>query len=403
VRTKILEIDLATAHDDVGGLDGYPSALVLVRWHGRTVGAVDLPVADGRIARAAVRRAAQAAYGRTLAGLQVADALGLATPTASTTLPSATVVVCTRDRPADLARALASLRAACPSDVGVLVVDNAPSDDRARHVAAEHGAAYVLEPRPGQAWARTRGIELADTELVLFTDDDVVVDAGWVDALRRPFADRDVAAVTGLVMPFELETDAQHWFERHYGFSARGWIRREVDATTVSPLAAGTVGAGASMAFRRQIARSLGAFTTELGPGTAASAGDDTYALYRLLSHGHVIVYEPDAIAWHRHRVDDASLRRQVRGYGTATACLLLRWLVDHGEGDALSVAWWHARRYFAPRLWTSLRGAPDAPPLALTLAELRGWLAGPRAFAVTRRRERARLHENTTGALPAT
>jgi GT2 family glycosyltransferase len=312
-------------------------------------------------------------------------------------------MVCTRDRPVDLQRCLERLGEIDSDGVSVLVVDNAPSDDRAERVAAEQSVAYVREPRPGLAWARTRGIDVASTELVLFTDDDVLVDPDWIDALRRPFVDPDVDAATGLVLPFEIASAAQEQFEEHFGFSKRGFARRELDATTLSPLAAGTVGAGASMAFRRALARSLGLFATELGSGTVAGAAEDTYAFYRLLSQGHLIVYTPDAIAWHRHRLDASGLRRQLRGYGTGTACLLLRLLVDHGEGDVFSSLWWHLRHYFGPRLWHGWRGDGGAPPPALTLAELRGWLAGPAAFVVSRRRERRHLVERSARELPAT
>jgi GT2 family glycosyltransferase len=403
-RIKVLDVDLATFEGDVDALAPYESAIALLRWRGRPVGKVGLPVVDGRIAHDDLRRAAAAALGPTLDRLELADRLSLANGGASTpALPSATIVVCTRDRPDDLAACLSRLRDVCPRGARVLVVDNAPSDDRTRRVATAHGVDYVLAPRPGLAWARTRGIEAAETDLVLFTDDDVVVDPGWVDALRRPFLDPDLDGATGLVMPIELETAAQVRFEEHYGFSTRGFERREFDATTISPAATGPVGAGASMAFRRDVLRALRPFATELGPGTAAAAGDDTYALYRVLSHGHRIVYTPDALAWHRHRIDDAGLATQIRGYGTATACVLLRLLFEHGEGDALGLTWWYVRRHFVPRLWRALRHDPAAPPLHLTLAELRGWLAAPAAFVASRRRERAYCRTDPAHALPAT
>ena len=69
---------------------------------------------------------------------------------------------------------------------------------------------YVGEPRPGLDWARNRVIMEAKGEIIAYTDDDVIVDAGWVSALAQIFVENsEVMAVTGLVVPYELETEAQ--------------------------------------------------------------------------------------------------------------------------------------------------------------------------------------------------
>ena len=66
--------------------------------------------------------------------------------------------------------------------------------------------------------ARNRAILEAKGEIIAYTDDDVVADPGWIKALATVFAeDPDVMAVTGLVVPFELETEAQVLFERDGG------------------------------------------------------------------------------------------------------------------------------------------------------------------------------------------
>jgi GT2 family glycosyltransferase len=401
--TKVLDVDLATGLRDLDGLAPYERAVVLVRWRGRPLGQLRLVVEDGRIEGGALRDAATATFGTGIATARVADMLPpLEGDLVPPTLPTATVIVCTRDRPDDLRRCLERLQAHRPRDVQILVVDNAPSDDRAADVSRRQRVGYVREARPGLGWARTRGAAVADTEIVLFTDDDVLVDAGWADALRRPFQEPDVAAVTGLVMPFELETEAQELFEAHFGF-VRGFERRDFTALTVSPVAAGTVGAGASMAFRRDLVRDLDLFAVELGAGTVAAAGEDMYAFYRLLSRGHRIVYTPEAVAWHRHRRERATLERQLRGYGIGTMCFLLRCLLHHGEGEAVQSLWWNLRHHLLPRLWRGIRGGPDAPPLAITVAEARGWVAGPTAYVASRLRERQYRHGNTAADCPRT
>ncbi len=63
------------------------------------------------------------------------------------------VVVCTRNRPNNLALALPSLLDAISGNRELIVVDNAPQDNRTAEVVAKHGdrVRYVVEPTPGLA------------------------------------------------------------------------------------------------------------------------------------------------------------------------------------------------------------------------------------------------------------
>ena len=61
------------------------------------------------------------------------------------------------------------------------------------------------------------------------------------------------------------------------------------------PVAAGNIGAGASMALRKSLVTSLKLFESELDCGTATLSGGDSYAFYRLLKEGHAICYTPQA------------------------------------------------------------------------------------------------------------
>ena len=249
---------------------------------------------------------------------------------------------------------------------------------------------YLVEPRAGLNWARAAGARAASGDVVIYTDDDVVVETGWADAMRAPFAEPSVAAVTGLVLPLELETEAQELFELRYGGFGRGFVRREFTATSHRPLAAGQVGAGAAMAFRRSVLLAHRPFDVELDAGTAARSGGDTYAMYLLLAAGHRVVYTPEAVSWHRHRRTMEELRAQLYGYGVGTYAFFLRCLLQHGEWGVVEAGTHWLRKYHLTQVWRALRGKRGAFPLDLAWAELRGCLAAPAAYRATRRRERA-------------
>jgi GT2 family glycosyltransferase len=290
--------------------------------------------------------------------------------------PGVSVVVCTRDRADQLRSCLESLGALSTPPTEVLVVDNYPSDDTTRLLCEEFPVRYLLEPHPGQSRARNLGIIEAAAELVAFTDDDCVVDEHWLDSLGQAFDDPLTMAATGFVAPLELETRAQCLFEMQGGFP-KHFERTVFDNVSRSPVtSAGLVGAGANMVFRRSVFEEIGLFAEDLGPGTPARAADDSYQMYKLLAAGYRVEFDPGRIVLHRHRRDEASLRRILFDYGCASVACSVRLLIRHREPAAMKVfAWWIG--HVGKEIRSSLRD-PDWLPLRITLAEGRGVLSGP-------------------------
>ena len=386
----VLEAELSEPLAGRSGLARYRHALVVIRLHREPMGAVYVPVTGGGITAATLQAAVRADAALTARLTRATLERRLAgPPEAPAALPTWSVVVCTRDRADDLRRCLASLAAAeHPPGGEIIVVDNAPSDATTHEVASGFAVTYVREDRPGLNWARSRGIREASGDIVLFTDDDVVVDRDWIAALLAPFAASRVGATTGLTLPLELEAEAQVLFERYGGFS-RGFERREFDLTTMRPAAAGRVGAGANMAVRRSVAVELALFDAELDCGTVARTGGDTYAFYRLLAEGHRIVYTPLALNHHRHRRDVPALRRTLYDYSVGGFAYLLRCWVDHRDWDAPRTALSWLLHDHARQLARVLFRRPERLPWPLVRDYLRGVPKAPAAYRAARKRER--------------
>ena len=343
-------------------------------------------------------------------------------------LPSVTVVVCSDLRRTDqLGACLAALDASDHPDLDVVVVDNSRAGDPggllAELVADRPRFRVVREPVPGLSAARNAGLAAARGSVVAFTDDDVTVDRGWVRAVAARFALRpEESAVTGCILPAELETDAQLWFERHYGgfggvrtfapLSYRGgsgaiarrakvtvldWAGAEVRRFAV--YGAGVCGAGANMSFRTEALRRLGGFDVALGAGTRAKGGEDLAAIIRLLWDGQAVGYEPAAVVFHTHRADYPSLRAQVRGYGLGFTAMLTS-LIWGDPRHLLGIA---AQVPAVVRQALRARGAAEVAPVGptavpgpavpaeLVALERRGSLAGPVAYLRSRLTSRGR------------
>jgi GT2 family glycosyltransferase len=399
-RIKVMDIDLDRPLSDIEGLDGYAALQGLVRIHDTPIGYVKLPVTDGRCAATTLRAASIEHHSWAIMRHLLADALAVpqrngaglidwpnaAHPVSSGPLPLVTVAVCTRDRTALLAGCLDSLGRLDYPALDLLVVDNAPSDPTTARLVGNRypQVRYVCEPRPGLNWARNRAIAEAQGEIIAYTDDDVVVDPGWVKALARVFAQHpEVMAVTGLVVPYELETEAQMWFERYGGFGRgfeRQWYRRERHSAERSAehIRAGRLGTGANMAYHHSLFDRIGGFDPALDVGTVTNGGGDLEMFFRVLQEGQTLVYEPSALVRHRHRRDYAQLRTQITDFGVGFSAYLVRSARAYPDQRPAIVrlGLWRLWRRHIRRLLISLI-RPTLFPRDLILAELYGSFIG--------------------------
>lgn len=322
-------------------------------------------------------------------------------------VPPVSVVICTRDRPEALARCLGALSRQTLPPTQVIVVDNASRDGRTREAALAAGVDYLREDRPGLDIARNTGAKRATGEIVAYTDDDVEVHPRWLERMVAAFVTPAVAAVTGLVLPAELETEPQCYFETHWGFG-RGY--RPIlfgseffacDRTYGCP--AWEIGAGASMAFRREIFAKAGFFDERLDVGAAGCSGDSEY-WHRVLSCGGVCRYEPAAVVFHCHRRDAAGLSQQIYYYMRGHAAALLVQYERSGNIGNLRRALVSMPRWYTVRAAKWLLGRGSERDRFL-FRELAGYLSGLAYYMGQPRPDTARrspLQPSTTVIIPA-
>jgi GT2 family glycosyltransferase len=396
----------------------YAAVRLLVRLHGQPLGFITLPLVDGRLAASAIAEQVSGKLRNQVNAHLVEDGLEPVTsimaagvgvvrdlrcrrrPAGGPGEPLVTVVVATRDRPQSLARCLEALAALTYARFEVVVVDNAPSTRETLAVVQQQSSLdarvrYVRELRPGVSCARNRGLGEARGELVAFTDDDVVVDPGWLDGVVRGF-DRSlsVACVTGLVPSARLDTAEQRYFDRRVSWALGCTPRRydrhgDLQASPLYPYTAGQFGTGANFAFRTAVLRNLGGFDEALGPGTPAAAGEDLDLFVRTILAGHTIAYEPAAIAWHHHRDELGQLQHQLFNYGVGLAAFATKYLSGRRTARDVLVR--------LPGGLRHLRGIakgverPAELPRTVLTAELLGLAWGPIAYGLGRQRHRRR------------
>lgn len=384
-----LHLDRPWPDPPLGDTSGYGAARLLVRSNERPLGEIHLhidspPTADDLC-------------------LAVAEQLG-ASPSRIGSQPveppSATVVIATRERPESLLRCLDTLARCVHPSYDVVVVDSAPLTDRTAQTLRDttdrwpFSLRYVRANRPGLGYAHDVAIEHLTGTIAAFTDDDVEIDPQWLASISTPFTDPEVACVTGLILPAELETAAQRWIEDAGGFARgyepRTYSLRRPPADRLFPFSAGRFGSGANMAFRTDWLRASGGFDPATGAGTPAKGGDDLDAFLRVVLDGHTLAYEPAAIVRHHHRRDYESLRRQAYGYGVGLGAYIAATVRRHPR-NAITMtrrAVPALRHLLAPGSVRNV-GRGDDFPAELVWRERLGICVGPAAYAWSRWRYR--------------
>ncbi len=208
-----------------------------------------------------------------------------------------TVAICTWNRAALLERTLTRLSEAWPQRLSatILVIDNG-STDNTRVVAESFSTRLPLrvveETAPGLSSARNRALAEASTSHVLFTDDDVLVEEGWLPAFAEAVSLYPEATVFG--GPIEP------WFpeppdpELVQAFPALGWGFCGLNHDQrLGPLPAPLEVFGANMGFRRDGLGGL-RFDPRLGPSHGrASTSEETLLIDQLRARGAAVVWAP--------------------------------------------------------------------------------------------------------------
>lgn len=383
METLITKVELAEGISDIRLPKGCSKLLALVTLHGKPLGEIRLTECRDLIPSEQLAHLIAGRFSADIlrSWLKSSMGYGYNRPWQESP-PSISVVIPTCDRPDDLRKCLKSLSETDYENKTIIVVDNGSAADLTYDVAMEFGARYVREKKQGLDFARNAGILAAQSVIIAFADDDVVVDRMWLRSMADAFMeDSAIACVTGLTMPLELETEAQEMFEGYCdGGLRRGYEKRVFSRLNLPSSAAGKVGAGANMALRLSVLNEIGLFDEALDCGTPAKAGGDTDMFYRVLRHGYKICYEPRALSWHRHRRSIGELQRQLAGYSLAVYAFLTKCLIEYHDLQAIraGAAWF--KSHHVRNLILSFMGKHPMPR-NIVVSEFVNVFRGPFAY----------------------
>lgn len=253
------------------------------------------------------------------------------------------IAICTFNRCGSLAVTLESLSRQRPllaGELEIIIVDNNCTDETAR-VAASFADRLpnrlTREPQQGLAHARNRALQEFRGDVLLFTDDDITFDPGWLAGYRSAIATFGNAGFFGGRMLPAWPGPQPRWATNaplDLLDGLIGWYDHGLETRTLEPDE--KLPWGASFAVRRELVERIGKFRSDLGQiGSKVGRGEETDYLQRAVHHGMRGVYVGAATCRHavewrkltmsgllRHGIASGFAHREVGG-GTSDGSLL--------------------------------------------------------------------------------
>jgi glucosyl-dolichyl phosphate glucuronosyltransferase len=208
-----------------------------------------------------------------------------------------TVAICTRNRAALLEKAVRSVLAQPGDDMEILIVNNGSTDNTpalaTRFAAADLRVKIVHEPQIGLSIARNCALRKAKGDWVVFLDDDVTVEPGWLAAYRKflsvPPNTRVVVAGSTVIPQYEILS--QKW---------RGGRGKLELGPNPFCFARGGNPSECNCAYHRNVTLQVGGFDARLGHrGDAPGSHEGPDLNLRLQDAGYEIWWLPGAPVRH--------------------------------------------------------------------------------------------------------
>ncbi|MDT5271505.1 MAG: hypothetical protein QOH49_3691 [Acidobacteriota bacterium] len=215
-----------------------------------------------------------------------------------------TVAICTWNRGALLPRVLERLARVQHPTGGweVLVVNNNSTDDTERVLEAFEGRLPLrraFEPKQGLSHARNNAVRHAEGDYVVWTDDDALVDAGWLAAYARAVERHPEAAIFGGPIRPCFEGTPPLWLSAAWQDIGVAYAARDLGDEPFELDDKGKLPFGANFVVRAREQR-LFSYDPALGRRLAGGAlGEETAVIRAILAAGGTGWWVPDASVEH--------------------------------------------------------------------------------------------------------
>lgn len=215
-----------------------------------------------------------------------------------------TAIICTYNRAKYIGNLLESIAVndLPKSEYEILLVDNNCTDNT-REICETFAEAhkdvnfrYVVEPEQGLSAARNKGIKEAKGDILVYIDDDALVDTWYLRTIVEYIAAHpEIDAVGGPIIPL-YETEEPKWMAHHTKELLTGYLYQ---GEKIGPFIKRYPGGG-NAAFRACVFQQIGLFNTALGRKGSGLMGSEEKDIFdKMHAQNMQVRYLPKMILHH--------------------------------------------------------------------------------------------------------
>lgn len=218
--------------------------------------------------------------------------------------PSISVMICVEDKQEKMIRCLESMENVEYPDFEVLVYDYSSKENSVDAEIRKYAFTYKkIEGDIKTVW--NLAIEESKKEIIIFINENAVVNENWLFDIAKGFNDKNIFSISGLVLPFELETETNLDFEFFNG-AAKQYSPFSFDLRSIKngqKYCLSMWGKENNIAFRKAALKKIMGFALVNSEQTNIQHFDD--------SSGYSINYKPSAYIKYYHGNDEEKLIAQ--------------------------------------------------------------------------------------------
>lgn len=210
---------------------------------------------------------------------------------------STTITICTTGREGILEQTINSILQENHYNWPILIIDNNPDElpiEISRRLLRLPSVFIVHESLPTLSAARNRGLKEADTPWVIYLDDDILLPSNFFQVTQTLIETRQFDCFGGTYYPF-YPSGRPDWLPDSFG--RKKWLTsstQRIDINKDGFLSGGII------AIKREVAISVGGFTSSLGMrGNNVGYGEEDDLQKRLQTAGYRIGFVPDWWMYH--------------------------------------------------------------------------------------------------------
>lgn len=214
------------------------------------------------------------------------------------------VILCTYNRERYIYNVLQSIAAGGFGDYEIVLVNNNSTDgteSECQRFAKDHpevAMRYCVEKQQGLSYARNRGIMESQGEVLVYVDDDAVVNREYLQTYADFFnRNKEAVAAGGPITPRYDGCEEPSWMS-HY---TRQLVTGELNlGTREREFPKGAFPGGGNAAYRKSVFDEVGLFNVELGrKGNSLIGAEEKDLFDKMTSRGMKFYYLPNAILYH--------------------------------------------------------------------------------------------------------